>query len=777
MKKTAGGFTAAQEKPIARSVLSPGALLRVLGALLLFGGTVGLLADGFPLGSPASLCVGALAATAAALFSARRDRLLWLPMELLLAVICFCGIFSHGAANGFLQLANQFCAWRRDIDALDYSPYACEAVSLLWAQLPACGVLGLCLGALAALRPQASWAVFAAAVIFSLRWSVGSGWLILLLLGCSVLLFTEERAQEGPVPAQPAALALLIVLAALITAVGLTLSQRVSVDTHRAANALHRAVHALRYEPTRQALPEGDLTRLPERDAETPMLEVTLSEPTPLYLRSFVGQRYTSAGWADAEARDMTADHASLYAWHLRGYNGFSQLAALSELLGQGKDTLTVDVRLLGACRAGRITPYELTPESPAADPAQLRDTVPAARGLFGEKRCSYTVSENLTAEAYALLAGLNERWQEEGLEDYLSFEDTYRAFVYKNYLAIPTRIQTALSEVLGEAPQTITSYEAKRRITAFLETAVEYSDTPAPLSGGEDPVLALLQEGAQGCDVHYATAAAVMLRYFGIPARYVEGYLVTPAAIAGCTGEIALTLTGQDAHAWAEYYEDGVGWVPFEAAPAYYDVMPQPQWLWFEEDENALLSGSAAENGQGTLSQTQRQNEVEEETPESGVHLQELVEGLYDYFSRLHLGPRDWLYVLLILLAGAIGALCIRRGVICRRRSRCFTQPDANAAAAAMCAYVVCLARLCGVPWRNVPLIQLEDALQDWAGETMNIRDIITCNAKALYSNENVSPAERQRMREQTETALAVCKSRWSPWQRFYRRWICCLY
>ena len=32
-----------------------------------------------------------------------------------------------------------------------------------------------------------------------------------------------------------------------------------------------------------------------------------------------------------------------------------------------------------------------------------------------------------------------------------------------------------------------------------------------------------------KGYDVQFATAATLMFRYYGIPARYVEGYLITP--------------------------------------------------------------------------------------------------------------------------------------------------------------------------------------------------------------------------------------------------------
>ena len=57
----------------------------------------------------------------------------------------------------------------------------------------------------------------------------------------------------------------------------------------------------------------------------------------------------------------------------------------------------------------------------------------------------------------------------------------------------------------------------------------------------------------------HYATAAVLMLRYYGVPARYVEGYYLRPEeANAAAPGE-ELVLDETHAHAWAEYYLDGI--------------------------------------------------------------------------------------------------------------------------------------------------------------------------------------------------------------------------
>lgn len=75
------------------------------------------------------------------------------------------------------------------------------------------------------------------------------------------------------------------------------------------------------------------------------------------------------------------------------------------------------------------------------------------------------------------------------------------------------------------------------------------------------------LEESDTGYCVHFATSAAVLLRASGIPARYVEGYMVTCKA-----GEDVL-VSSRDAHAWAEYYDVDQGvWRILEATPAAQD-------------------------------------------------------------------------------------------------------------------------------------------------------------------------------------------------------------
>lgn len=80
------------------------------------------------------------------------------------------------------------------------------------------------------------------------------------------------------------------------------------------------------------------------------------------------------------------------------------------------------------------------------------------------------------------------------------------------------------------------------------------------------------LEDSDSGYCVHFATAAVVLLRGQGIPARYVTGFRCEAAA-----GE-AQVLTTLEAHAWAEYYDSQLGsWRILEATAQGHLPRPEP--------------------------------------------------------------------------------------------------------------------------------------------------------------------------------------------------------
>ena len=71
------------------------------------------------------------------------------------------------------------------------------------------------------------------------------------------------------------------------------------------------------------------------------------------------------------------------------------------------------------------------------------------------------------------------------------------------------------------------------------------------------------LEDSDTGYCVHFATAATVLLRAAGIPARYVTGYLVN------CEAGKPVIVESDRAHAWVEYYDDDLNtWLIAEPTP-----------------------------------------------------------------------------------------------------------------------------------------------------------------------------------------------------------------
>ena len=116
-------------------------------------------------------------------------------------------------------------------------------------------------------------------------------------------------------------------------------------------------------------------------------------------------------------------------------------------------------------------------------------------------------------------------------------------------YLGLP-KATKAWAAPLAEGKTPAQIGEFVRGCASYDEAAVAAGDTAR-----------WLVENGRGYCVHFATAAVVLLRSAGIPARLVTGYAVQVQA------GVRRTVTGEDAHAWAEYW-DGQCWRILEATP-----------------------------------------------------------------------------------------------------------------------------------------------------------------------------------------------------------------
>jgi transglutaminase-like putative cysteine protease len=124
-------------------------------------------------------------------------------------------------------------------------------------------------------------------------------------------------------------------------------------------------------------------------------------------------------------------------------------------------------------------------------------------------------------------------------------------------WTALPPQLPTRIADLAaGLAASTATRYDAVVAVEDYLRTHATYdlnSPLPAPGADAVDDFLFISRRGF--CE-QFASAAVIMLRTRGIPARLVTGYS------QGETSGGTRVMRASDAHAWVQVWYQGTGWV-----------------------------------------------------------------------------------------------------------------------------------------------------------------------------------------------------------------------
>ena len=439
-------------------------------------------------------------------------------------------------------------------------------------------------------------------------------------------------------------------------------------------------------------------------------LEITASQPEALYLRGFVGEVYTGSSWEPLDGQTLWENSSLFYHLHENGFYAPAQIGqAYLDAGVEAADSLTVT--RLGACSAYAYAPYAV--QGWEFSKASLDDGAIYAENDTSELKY---VSGGVP-EWYALQQTIGQ----EADETYLSCAQGYEDFVNSHYRAIPDEAAAALNRQLAATGEAMTLSEIKNTIRQYLSSHLRYDTEFYTLCCEEDFLAYTLERSGSGYSVHYATAAALMLRYFGVPARYVEGYF---------RPEGQDTLTQLDAHAWAEYYLSGVGWIPFETTPGY------PQ------DEDAHLPAFTSDK-----------------TYQSDAHVLQIER------PQMHLPPEEaaggvpvWPWLLLALLV-PLTVAALRRLKLGKTLRRLRHAPHREAIPLWF-AYAEALLARCPE-----------------AKEEASWQEAYRLNCEALFSPHPMGESETARMRDYVRQVLASCKAHWTIWQRFGNFWLKCLY
>lgn len=330
---------------------------------------------------------------------------------------------------------------------------------------------------------------------------------------------------------------------------------------------LEYQIHKKRYDTGADAMPEGNLVNVGafEKSQETALV-LTMEKPQKLYLRGRTGEIYTGVSWEGFE-EETYREYEDLFYWlHKEGFYGQAIIGSAYELMGSDTELCSMKIINESACRNELYLPYGLA------------DTEPLSADIIGDDR---TISVDIIEmdyvlgslpQWYELADWLSEHQDRSEVTEYLKKEESYRDFVYENDLQLTNTAVGTMERIFTDEYEEKSLSEILDLIKEILSTELTYDESVLTTNGKNDFARYTLEQSGRGYSVHYATLATLMLRYMGVPARYVEGYYLSADQAELYEPNEEIILTEAHAHAWTEYYMDGVGWIPFEVTPGYID-------------------------------------------------------------------------------------------------------------------------------------------------------------------------------------------------------------
>lgn len=331
------------------------------------------------------------------------------------------------------------------------------------------------------------------------------------------------------------------------------------------------------------------------------VLKVTLpAKKDKVYLKGFVGAEYTSDKWKvpDIEGyEDLFSEMETM---------GYSQQGMVFEYLQllekEGKLNgyrAFMKVENIAATRGRYFAPIYIDVNSGI----KLNADGPVESFSSNTMVEYYSVSNTDFAEDLDFIGTT-----EQG-EEFWYYNELYTEYVESQYLDVNTPMADELEEMWGDYPIETGKdrLELAEDIKDWLAANCTYTKAPGKVPDDVDFVEYFLKETNEGYCTYFATAAVMMLRSAGVPARYVEGYSfnvsdkgtkVTTGSICIDGGETqnidycSVSVKDSNAHAWVEFYIDGIGWIDYEVTPGnsggQMDAIPDESESESKEEESS---------------------------------------------------------------------------------------------------------------------------------------------------------------------------------------------
>ena len=350
----------------------------------------------------------------------------------------------------------------------------------------------------------------------------------------------------------------------------------------------------------------------------TLMLNVQMiPEESNIYLKGFVGTEYKGKSWATA-SDDMEAKIYELDDKYDAATSDEKEAVKKNVFLAGYENYVNVMNKKMTVTYENDPAVYRYFPYySDIAEDAKLSlyyTIRPKMNGDTSEDVYEYNYASISEYEMYQKYSLSND---DVNIDDYI--KDT-NLEVPANLKDVFVAIPELEKDCYDETPEKLE--ECIETVRKYLEENTEYSLTPGKLTY-PDFVEDFLLYKKKGYCTAYASSAVLMLRYMGVPARYVEGYIIQPSDYKNQMNDLSsisehynekegtdlnvrdeylqeplvnIEVKDNSAHAWVEVYVPGLGFAPVEVTPGY------------RESDTALQNRETKENEPDTSKEGESQ-------------------------------------------------------------------------------------------------------------------------------------------------------------------------
>lgn len=163
--------------------------------------------------------------------------------------------------------------------------------------------------------------------------------------------------------------------------------------------------------------------------------------------------------------------------------------------------------------------------------------------------------------------------------------DDEYYEYVCEKYLNVPENNKKVFDKICEENGFNKDAENINEKISDYFKSNYTFTAYTGLIPWQTDFVDYFITQTKSGNMTHFASSATLLYRSMGIPARYAEGYIITPddldnadiseesssERIFGIKTDknvINTVLDTKSSFAWVEIYEKGYGWKPINITP-----------------------------------------------------------------------------------------------------------------------------------------------------------------------------------------------------------------